>query len=262
LLKIEQIVNGWIRENLPVITEVMPKNDAIAAGAIALFGEKYGDFVRTVLVGSPKEKVSFELCGGTHISFTGEIGVFKISSESSIGSGIRRIEAITGANVLEYMAEMENTLLETSDKLKCARGDLLPKVNELLTELKRKNQEISTAKQKIALEKMQLFQRDGLDLHWIAVTGYGIDELRSLNDTTRRQKTSGIVVICSQNEDRILVTVAICPDLQHKCDAAGILKIILAPLNGKGGGNSTFAQGSGCGTVQIPHVVDKVFASM
>ncbi|MDR2766060.1 MAG: alanine--tRNA ligase [Holosporaceae bacterium] len=262
LLKIEKIVNGWIRENLPVACRDMPKNDAIAAGAMALFGEKYGDMVRTVLVERSGEAVSFELCGGTHISSTGEIGSFKILTEASIGSGIRRIEAITGANVSKYLTEMDDALLEISDKLKCGRSEVLPKINELLTELKRKNQEIFAIKQKNAQEKMQVFHRDGVDIHLMVVADYNIEELRSLNDAVRRQKPSGIIAALSQNGDRVLVTVSVNIELQDKCAAAQILKTILAPLNGKGGGGAAFAQGSGSGTPQILSIVEQIFSMM
>ncbi|MDR1561183.1 MAG: alanine--tRNA ligase [Holosporaceae bacterium] len=248
LLKVEKMINNWIVQNLPVICRVMPKNEAITSGALALFGEKYGDYVRTVCVGtSCGEKVSFELCGGTHAFSTGTIGMFKILSESSIGSGIRRIEAITGIKVLDYFNDMEQSMHELSEKLKCGKTEVLLKVSELLTSLKQKNQEITKNKQKQAIEKIQNIQKSGICVCYLVVSDYSFEELRLLNDAVRSKNSSGIVIIAAQNADKSLLIVGVSQDLQKQYDATQILKIGLTFLGGKGGGNPSFAQGSGVG---------------
>ncbi|MDR1375770.1 MAG: alanine--tRNA ligase [Holosporaceae bacterium] len=242
LLKIEAMVNEWIFQNLDVVSKTMPKNDAIAAGAMALFGEKYSDFVRTVRVGNGE---SFELCGGTHVSATGKIGVFKILSEASIGSGIRRIEALTGRKALEYFEEIEESINKLSEKLKCGKSEVVLKVDDLLGKLKQKNHEISIYKQNFALEKMQVTAKNGLTICSLTVSDFSVDELRSLNDVIRSKDPSAIVIILGQNDDKISLLVSVGKDLQNRYNAGQILKVGLGPLNGNGGGSAALAQGGG-----------------
>ncbi|MDR1333788.1 MAG: alanine--tRNA ligase [Holosporaceae bacterium] len=245
--KIEGVVNGWILQNMTVSCKTMAKNEAIAAGATALFGEKYGEFVRTVAVTDKNDPVSFELCGGTHAASTGCIGLFKILSESSIGSGIRRIEAITGQKVLEYLRQSENTIDAAAEKLKCNPAEISRKIDDLLAELKRKKQEISQEKQRNALKSLQKTVVHDVEIYSLEVSNSEIDELRSLNEAVKSHQSPGIVIIANHSGDKILLMVSVTANLQKKYNAGQLLKIGLVPLNGKGGGNAAFAQGGGTG---------------
>ncbi|MDR2067678.1 MAG: alanine--tRNA ligase [Holosporaceae bacterium] len=253
LLRIERIVNEWILQNLPVTCSVTSKNEAISAGAMALFGEKYGDFVRTVRVGGGE---SFELCGGTHVSSTGKIGIFKILSEASIGSGIRRIEAITEKKALEYFEEIEKLLDQLSEKLKCAKSEIAPKIDDVLLKLKQKNQEVAVYKQKSALEKMQTTRKNDVNIYSLMTSNFNTEELRSLNDAVRSQSPSGIVIILNQSEDKVSLLVSVGKDLQNRYKAGEILKIGLGPLNGSGGGNIALAHGGGTEKSRISEALE------
>jgi alanyl-tRNA synthetase len=255
LLKIEDMVNEWVLQNLDVTRSTMPKNEAISAGAMALFGEKYGDFVRTVRVGNGE---SFELCGGTHVSSTGKIGVFKILSETSIGSGIRRIEAITGRKVLEYLGEIEKSLDQLAGKLKCAKSEVASKFDDVLLKLKQKNQEISAYKQRSAMEKMRTTIKNDMAVHSLVISDFGADELRPLNDAIRSKNPSGIVIILNQSDEKVSLLVSVEKDLQNKYNAGQILKIGLEPLNGSGGGSSALAQGGGTGKSLISEALERM----
>ncbi|MDR2157821.1 MAG: alanine--tRNA ligase [Holosporaceae bacterium] len=251
ILKIEKIVNGWILRDLKVTCHIMSKNEAISSGALALFGEKYGDRVRIISIfdenDKNKYKISDELCGGTHASSTGKIGLFKILSETSVGSGIRRMEAITGEKILEYLGQTEKTIDSIAEKLKCDDSNLLNKIDDLLAEIKHKNLEISLNKQKTALEKIQKFPKTDAVVYSLIVSDCDADELRSLHDVVKSKNPSGIIVIACHKKGRISLIVGVSPDLQSRYDAVKLLKCGLVPLDGKGGGNATFARGGGSG---------------
>jgi alanyl-tRNA synthetase len=257
--QIENLVNEWILHDMSVACRTMSKDETIAAGATALFGEKYGDMVRTVLIsGEDGEAMSFELCGGTHAISTGRIGAFKILSETSIGSGTRRIEAITGEKVLEYIRETEKTIDLISEKLKCCHSELSKKVEDLLSDLKQKNHEISLNKQKTALENVSETHRADAEIYSLTVSDYDLDELRSLNDAIRHRKSSGIIVVANYSGDKVSLIVSVSADLQKKYNAGQLLKCGLLLINGKGGGSAAFAQGGGVGKEKIASAIKAI----
>jgi alanyl-tRNA synthetase len=257
--QVENLVNEWIRCDMSVACKTMSKDEAIAAGATALFGEKYEDMVRTVLISSENEKAtSFELCGGTHTTSTGRIGALKILSETSIGSGTRRIEAITGEKILEHMRETEKTIDSISEKLKCGHSELSGKIEDLLSELKQKNHEISLNKQKMALEKVSETNVVDAVICSLVVSDHSMDELRSLNDAIRHKKSSGIIVVANYSGDKVSLVVSVSTDLQKKYSAGQLLKCGLVPLDGKGGGSAAFAQGGGVGKEKISVAIEAI----
>lgn len=263
IVKIENLVNGWILQNTSVAYNTMSKNDAIAAGATALFGEKYGDSVRTVSVTDESGNViSFELCGGTHVVATGCVGLFKILSETSIGSGVRRIEVITGEKVLEYARRNENIIYLATEKLKCTDSELLNKIDDIILEIKQKNQEISFNKQKNALDKIKESSRGGIKIYSLEVSDYGIDDMRSLNEAIKSKLPSGVIIIANCNENKVSMLVSLSSDLQKKYNAGQLLRAGLVLLNGKGGGNAAFAQGGGVGKEKIAAAIDAVIDSI
>lgn len=251
LLKIEKIVNEEILKDLPVICKEMSKNEAVNAGATALFGEKYEDVVRTVKIADGDRTVSFELCGGTHAFSTGRIGSFKIVSEASIGSGIRRIEAITGCEVMKDLHAKENILTEVSAKLKCNVSEISERVADLLTDLKKKSQEIQNGRNMVAFSKLKQIQKNNVTVYSVVVEDFSVQDLRSLNDYIKNKHKDGIIMILNQNDDgKSTVVVSVSPDLQKVYNAGAIIKFGLAELNGKGGGSALFAQGAGSGNVE------------
>ena len=251
LLKIEKIVNEAILKDLPVVCREMSKDEAVNAGATALFGEKYEDVVRTVRIADGEKTVSFELCGGTHAFSTGRIGSFKIVSEASIGSGIRRIEAITGCEVMKDLHEKEDILTKVAAKLKCNISEISEKVADLLSDLKKKSQEIQNGRNLLAFSKLQQIQKNDVTIHSVMVENFSVQDLRALNDYIKNKHRSGIIVILSRNENnQSTVVVSVSPDLQKIYNAGTIIKFGLAELNGKGGGSALFAQGAGSGDVE------------
>jgi alanyl-tRNA synthetase len=264
LSRIENTINGWIIQNAPVTCKVMAKNEAVSAGAMALFGEKYGDFVRTVCVtDNDGKRISFELCGGTHASASGTIGMFKILSEASIGSGVRRIEAITRIKAFDYLNNIEQFVSELSEKLKCSKmEEVSTKIDELLKDLKQKKYEISLHKQQSAIEKMRVIDKNGVSIHSVVISSYNIEETRALNDAIRSKAPSGIVVIVNQDDDKVSLVVTVDKNLQTRYKAKDLLKIGLIPLNGNGGGNTAFAQGAGNDKSKISDVLEQICSAI
>lgn len=246
LKQVENIVNENILKNLPVQCKTMTKDEAINAGATALFGEKYENVVRTVKVSEGDNLVSFELCGGTHAFATGDIGLFKIVSESSIGSGLRRIEAITGTQIIDQIHDYEDILSAISAKLKCNASDIADKISDLLIDVKKNQQIAQTFRQQAAFSKIQQLKEN---VFAVVEDGFSVQDLRSLNDYIRVKQKSGIMILMSRCEDKVNVAVSVSSDLSSQYNAGQIIKIGLAALNGKGGGNALFAQGAGSGNI-------------
>ena len=248
ILKIESLVNTWILENHPIEVKSMSKDDALKAGALAMFGEKYGDVVRVVDVPG----VSMELCGGTHVRKTSEVGSFKIISELGISSGIRRIEALSGTLVLDYFKERENTVSKLSDLLKASPSQLFERVNSLQSELINKNKEIQKMKDEIAyfkysslsssVKKIGLFsliisQLDGLD---------GRSLQSAALDLTSKLGDKSVVILggIPEKENRkLLFVVSVGQDLVKRGMHAGkLINDISRICSGGGGGKPNFAQ--------------------
>ncbi len=261
--KVEDLINDWILKGLNVANKSMSKNDALSAGATALFGEKYGDIVRTVKVALPDNEgkvVSFELCGGTHIRNTAMIGAFKILSEASIGSGIRRIEAITGAKVLEHLRTVESTLNIASDHLKCISSEIIQKIDDVVSDLKKKNQELVVCRQKMAVDKLKIKEKGSISIAYLIADDYEINELRLIGDIIKAKypKETIVLIISGQNSsDKVNVVVSVSADLQNQYNAGKLLKSCVEFFGGKGGGNATFAQGAGTGKAKIEEAIRK-----
>ena len=247
---IEDIVNDNIVLGFPVVCNIMSKDDAINAGAMALFGEKYADRVRTIQMGNKNEIVSFELCGGTHVSNTAEIGGFKIVYEGSIGSGIRRIEAITGTSLVLQVRRQDDILKNIASDLKCAPNDINERVHDILDELKQKKSEIQKLQQQAVLSSLNSYQIAHGMIYIATLQDYPANEMRTLNDCVRGKYPSGVIALISQSGDRFTLLISISNDLQSEYASGDLLKKCLAHFEGKGGGNPLFAQGGGKGKVE------------
>jgi alanyl-tRNA synthetase len=242
LKKIEAIVNEKILEDLPVRTNIMNVDDAIKAGAVALFDEKYGETVRVVSV----RDYSKELCGGTHCKATGEIGLFLILSEGSVASGIRRIEALTGKSALEYLKQKKAEFDDIKELLKSENP--LEKIEKLLSDMKSLEKEIQklktgSNKDNISEALKNAYDLDGVKIVKIRQDGLNQNELRLLADNIRDRLKSGIIVVSSVIDSQAAIVCMVTKDLKDRYHAGDIVKGISRIAGGKGGGKPELAQG-------------------
>jgi alanyl-tRNA synthetase len=245
LLNIEQIVNKHILKNTPVETAVKPTQEAIAAGAMALFGEKYGDKVRVVSVPG----FSVELCGGTHVQATGDIGLFAIVSESGVAAGTRRIEAITGLESLKTFQTERDIVNSLGQTLNSRPEELPAKIAALQEETRRLTRELQQAKMNAALggsgQQDDAEDVGGVKLVAREVTGLDKDGLRALVDRHRSRIGSGVVVLASPVDGKVSIVVGVTPDLTKKVPAGQVVKQLAPIVGGGGGGRPDFAEAGG-----------------
>ncbi len=245
--EIEDTVNRLIRENHVVKVTEMKREEAINSGAIAIFEEKYGDIVRVVEIG---DGISKELCGGTHTSRTGNIGFFKIISESSVASNVRRIEAVTGKYAVRYVQEKIRQIRDASFMLKISIDELVPRIDRLLKEIKEKERQIDSLKQKLLTGKTEDLTAGLKEINGIKVVTKILDaesprELRSAADKIRDKIRSGIIVVGSEKEGKAMLICMVTKDLIDKFKASEIIREIAPIVGGKGGGRDEMAQGGG-----------------
>jgi alanyl-tRNA synthetase len=245
---IERIVNEQITRNTPVTTEQRPTHEAIAEGAMALFGEKYGDTVRVVSVPG----FSMELCGGTHVSATGDIGPFVIVGESGVAAGTRRIEALTGAGAVTWMQHQRRTLSAVLEALHAPADQAVEAVERLQADARRSTREITQLKTKLAMgggatsdEAGGIVDIGGVKLARRKVADLGKDALRGLADSLKAQIKSGVVVLASVSDGKVHIVVAVTSDLTARIKAGQIVKEIAPIVGGGGGGRADFAEAGG-----------------
>mgnify|MGYP002672940225 FL=1 len=257
--KVEAIVNEKIAEDLPVETKVMSLEEAKKTGAMALFGEKYGDTVRVVMIGD----FSRELCGGTHVGHTGDIASFKILSESGVAAGIRRIEALTGRNVTAYYQEMEEKLAEIARILKTTPASLIERAEHLMTELKSLQSENESLKSKAAKEALgdvmdQVVEVNGVKLLATKVSGVDMNGLRDLGDQLKAKIAEGVVVLMSDLDGKVnMVAMATDGAMKKGAHAGNLIKGIAALVGGGGGGRPNMAQAGGKNPAGIDEAITK-----
>jgi alanyl-tRNA synthetase len=247
---IEAAVNAQIRANEAVSTRLMSPEDAIAAGAMALFGEKYGDEVRVLTMG--RDAFSVELCGGTHVRALGDIGVFRIISESAVSSGVRRIEALTGEGARAWLVGREDALKNTASLLKTTPDEVEARVATLLDERRKLERELAEAKKALALggggAKAETADEEvgGVKFSGQVLEGLDPKDLRGLLDTAKQRLGSGVAVIVAVNEGKAAVAAAVTNDLTGKVSAVDLVRAGVEALGGKGGGGRPdMAQGGG-----------------
>ena len=247
LKKVEQIVNEKIAENLPVETNIMTIEEAKKSGAMALFGEKYGDTVRVVEMGD----FSKELCGGTHVKSTGMIGSFKILSESGVAAGVRRIEAVTGNNVTVYYQKLEEQLQMAAKALKTSPSNLLERCEHLMAEMKALQSENESLKSKAAKDALgdvmdQVREIKGVKLLASKVAGVDMNGLRELGDQLKEKLGEGVVVLISENDSKVnMIAMATDGAMNQGAHAGNLIKGIAALVGGGGGGRPNMAQAGG-----------------
>jgi alanyl-tRNA synthetase len=245
--RVERIVNKQICRNTTVTTEVRSTREAIASGAMALFGEKYGDQVRVVSVPG----FSLELCGGTHVSATGDIGFFVIVAESGVAAGVRRIEALTGVDAVAWAQHQRETLSGVLDVLQVTDRQVVEAIEKLQSESKRFAREITQLKTKLAMsggagaEIDDSIEISGVRLARRKVNDLDKDALRGLADALKAKIKSGVVVIASGSDGKVQIVVSVTPDLTQRLKAGQIVKEIAPIVGGAGGGRPDFAEAGG-----------------
>ncbi|MDA7575719.1 alanine--tRNA ligase [Gammaproteobacteria bacterium] len=240
--QIELLVNQHTLNNAEVKTELMKLDDAIASGAEAMFGEKYDDEVRVL---SMSDGFSVELCGGTHVTRTGDIGMFVILSESSVSSGVRRIEAVTGAKAVELALEIRSQLQDVQGILNVGASQVSSKVEDLVKEnksLKKGNK--SNAKSSVDLREVT-HKIKNLDLVLIEAGTQNIQDLRKLVDSSKKDQSERCVLILSHQDSKVVMVCGVTDDIQESLSANDVIQAIAKASDGKGGGRKDFAQGAG-----------------
>lgn len=257
LSRVEALVNEKIAENIPVVTQIMGIEEARKTGAMALFGEKYGEEVRVVRMGD----FSVELCGGTHVANTGNIGSFKILSENGVAAGVRRIEALTGNGVLQYYKNLEKTVQEAAKAVKATPGNLVEKCEHLMAELKSLHGELESLKSKSAKDALgnvmdQVQEVKGVKLLAASVDGVDMNALRDLGDQLREKLGEGVVVLISGAEGKVnMIAMATEGAQKAGAHAGNLIKGIAALVGGGGGGRPGMAQAGGKNPAGIPAAV-------
>ncbi len=246
LQRVEQLVNGAIRENAIVETRVMAFDDAVAAGAMALFGEKYDSDVRVLSIGD----FSMELCGGTHVARAGDIGLFKILSESGVAAGVRRIEAATGAVAYEWVVQTEALLRDVAGMVKGGREDVDAKVRDLLERSRRLEKEVQQLKAKLASGQGGDLASQAKEVGGIKVLAARIEDadaksLRTAVDQLKTKLGSSVIVLGTIQDGKVVLVAGVSADLVGKVKAGDIVGAVASQVGGKGGGRPDFAQAGG-----------------
>ena len=258
LAKITDMVNEQVRANAAVTTELMNMEAAIEAGAMALFGEKYGAEVRVLTMGA--DRFSVELCGGTHVERTGDIGLFWITGESGIASGVRRIEALTGEAALAHVSRLSSDLQSICGALKASPETASSKVESLRAELRDLEKESTRLRQKLATSAGGDLTQDAVEIDGIKVLAAQVEgataaTLRDTLDQCKNKLGSGVILLAAVEEGKIALVAGVTPDATDRVKAGDVIKHFAGLLGGKGGGRPDMAQGGGSDVAALPSVL-------
>ena len=263
IAEVERLVNQQILRNTQVSTDVMPIDQAISTGAMALFGEKYGEEVRVVSI----PDFSKELCGGTHVTRTGDIGVFKITSESSISAGVRRIEAITGETASTYFQQASDSLHRIAGLLRVAEPELVEHVDRLLADKRDNERRIDVLKTKLAQGaardlEARAKEKNGVRYLTAQVEDLDRSQMRALADTLRNKWQSAVIVLASAEDGAVSIVSAVTKDLTQKVQAGKLVSAVATAVGGKGGGRPDMAEGGGKDASALPAALAAVSAEV
>jgi alanyl-tRNA synthetase len=247
---VEDLANTVVLEDAPVVTRLMDRDEAMKSGAMALFGEKYGDEVRVVSMGTmpggvPDKTYSVELCGGTHVGRTGEIGLMTVVSEGAVAAGVRRIEALTGAAARKHLADQEKRLRAAAMALKVRPEEVAERVEVLVEERRKLERDLAEARKKLAMgggasaggEATQIVDVGGIKYFRLAVSDVGMNDLKALADEGKARVASGVVAIANTtSEGKGSLVVGVTSDLTGRFSAIDLVRKGAEALGGKGGG--------------------------
>ena len=259
LERVEELANQHIRSNLTLQIEERPLEEALASGAMAIFGERYGEKVRVVTIPG----VSKELCGGTHVRATGELGLFKLVGEEGVAAGIRRIEAVAGREGWRRIKEEEGLIQAAADRLKARPSELLSRLDKLMQSLKDQEAALNRMQEYIALQKREELLRqkvviEGIEVVWGRVDCLGPRELRRLSDLIRDKMQGGAVVLASSTDDRVHWVVSTSGSAASRLHAGRLVREVAEITDGKGGGRAELGEGSG----RDPGKIDRALTSV
>jgi alanyl-tRNA synthetase len=257
--EIEKLVNQEIRRNAAVEARIMKYDDAIKTGAMALFGEKYGDEVRVLTMGD----FSTELCGGTHVAHTGEIGFFKVVSESGIAAGVRRIEAVTAEGALAWVQQQEASLQQAAGALKAPVQEVTQKINQIVDNVKSLEKELARLKSKLASSQGDDIASQAVDVKGakvLAATLDGADSkaLREAMDKLKAKLKSCAVVLAAIDGGKVALIAGVSADLTAKVKAGELVNFVAQQVGGKGGGRPDMAQAGGTDPARLPQALESV----
>ena len=260
LRQIEQLVNEQIRGNSPIETELMALEDAKEKGAMALFGEKYSEQVRVLTMG---DGFSIELCGGTHANRTGDIGLIRVTAETGIASGVRRIEAVTGARAMEHITAADDMIEASLGLVKADRGNLLDKLNALVAQNKKLEKEVSSLNMKLASGGGSDIADSAVEIGGVKVVVHQLagGDPKTLPDAMDRVKNklqSGVVVLAAVNDDKVSLIAGVTKDLTDKVNAGQLVNHVASQVGGKGGGRPDMARAGGSDPAGVPAALDSV----
>ena len=257
--EVEALVNAEIRKNEPVVTELMDLEEAKAKGAMALFGEKYDERVRVLSMGD----FSTELCGGTHAARTGDIGLFRIISESATAAGIRRIEAVTGSGALESVNQQSDALSAVAQLVKSDEAGVSEKVKAALDKIRTLEKELQQLKEQQAAQESSSMTKDAVSVNGVKLlvkqlTNAEPKMLRTMVDDLKNQLSSGIIVLSTISDDKVSLIAGVTKDLTGKVKAGELVAFIAEQIGGKGGGRPDMAQAGGTDTAALPAAMASV----
>lgn len=263
LRAVENEVNRNILKNLEVTTRITTPDAAVKEGAMALFGEKYGDEVRVVSMGSGENKVSVELCGGTHVKRTGDIGSFRILSEAALAAGVRRIEAVTGMPALAYAQGRDDLLAKTAESLKTSVADIPARVQALIDERKKLERELSDMRKKLAAGGTSgdngAKKINGVSFVGRVLSDIPAKELKGMADEIKKQIGSGVVALICTDNGKVSIVVGVTDDLTATINAVDLVRLGAAAADGKGGGGRPdMAQAGGSDASKVAEVLSVI----
>jgi alanyl-tRNA synthetase len=260
IARVEAIVNAEVLANQPTVAQVMAYDDAVKGGAMALFGEKYGDTVRVLDIG-----FSRELCGGTHVSRTGDIGLFKIVSEGGVAAGVRRIEAITGDNALAWVQNQNALLTQVAGMLRSTPADLPARIAQVQEQVKALEKDLEQSRSKLAASAgNDLASSAAVDVKGIKVLAAGIGDvdpkaLRGMVDNLKDRLKPAVVLLATGSADgKISVVGGVTADLTDRIKAGDLVGFVAAQVGGKGGGRPDMAMGGGTDVSALPAAIASV----
>jgi alanyl-tRNA synthetase len=259
--RMEDIINERIRWDDRVITQVdVPYEEAIKSGAIAIFEEKYGDKVRVVSIGD----YSKELCGGTHLRTTGEVGLFKIVTETSSSAGVRRVEAVAGESAWRLIRKQEETLIEISNLLRIPQSELISRLKKMVEENEKLKKELESFKDRMMTERARglidnVKEINGVRVLSVEISEVGPDELRKVWDDVKAKLNSGLAVLGTRSDSKVYLLVGVTKDLSKRFHAGNIIKELAALIGGGGGGKADMAQAGGNKPEKLDEALRKVF---
>jgi alanyl-tRNA synthetase len=261
--RVEDQVNAAIRANAPVAVRQMAYDDAIRAGALAFFGDKYGDEVRVVAMGEGPEGFSTELCGGTHVARTGDVGFFKIVSESGVAAGVRRVEAVTGAGALEYVQQLDGRLAEIAAAIRSPVGEAAQRIGQILEQVRAGEKEIQRLQQKLAAGQGAELADRAIDIGGVRVIAAVLDgvDARQLRDTVDQLKARmdrAAIVLGAVTDGKVQLVAGVTANTTGRIKAGDLVNFVAQQVGGKGGGRADLAMAGGTDAAALPKALAAV----